>query len=207
MSDDELYSGTAAGLLRFLGYSAEKGLINPTTARARRSACTKVLEIDGPDWRQQPVADIDAEDQLARFSRKSGGKYSPGSLATYGQRFRDAVNDYLQFLSNPTGYRGPKPRARSRTGSSQGAPPASGRTSSPGQAASATNAVPDDAAPAAPGRDTGLITYPFPLASGALGYVQLPREVTPTDIERLCHFVRSLAIDEPSDATSGPGQS
>ncbi len=197
MADDELHSGTAAGLLRFLGYSAEKGLINATTAGARRSACTKVLEIDGPNWRQQSIVEIDAEDQLDRFSRKSGGKYSPGSLATYGQRFRDAVSDYTQFLANPTGYRGRKPRTRARAASGQGAAPSGGSTRSP---------RPTTPAQPAP-RDAGLITYPFPLASGALGYVQLPRELTPADIERLCHFVRSLAIEDPSGAARVPGQS
>lgn len=196
MADDELHSGTAAGLLRFLGYSAEKGLINATTASARRSACTKVLEIDGPNWREQSIGDIDVDDQLNQFSRKAGGKYSPGSLATYGQRFRDAVTDYAQFLANPTGYRGPKPRTRSRATSDQTAAPSGGRTRSSRPITPARQAS----------RDAGLITYPFPLASGALGYVQLPRELTPADIERLCHFVRSLAIDDSSgaDGASGP---
>ncbi len=197
MADDELHSGTAAGLLRFLGYSAEKGLINATTAGARRSACTKVLEIDGPKWREQSIADLDVEDQLDQFSRKAGGKYSPGSLATYGQRFRDAVTDYAQFLANPTGYRGSKPRTRSRATSGQIAASSGSRTRS----SRATTPAP----PAS--RDAGLITYPFPLASGALGYVQLPRELTPADIERLCHFVRSLAIDDPSGAGRVPGPS
>ena len=38
---------------------------------------------------------------------RSGSKYSPGSLTTYGQRFRDAVALYLEYLAKPTGFRVP----------------------------------------------------------------------------------------------------
>jgi hypothetical protein len=188
---DELHSGTASGLLRFLDYCAEKGLINAKTAGARKSACTKVLEIDGPKWREQLITDIDPEDQLNRFSRLSGVKYSPGSLATYGQRFRDAVSDYSQFLANPTGYRGQRPRQRARTTRTQSAV-----TPSTGSQARRTDP------PAA--TDSSLITYPFPLGAGTLGYVQLPRELSTDDVERLCHFIRSLAIGDRSASNRGP---
>lgn len=177
---DDLHSGTVAGLLQFLEYAGEKGLLHPTTAGARRSACIKVLEIDGAGWRDQKVADIDPESQFDRFSRKSGSKYSPGSLATYGQRFRDAMSQYEDFLANPTGFKGQPPRQVAKRKATPGAKP--------------SKKVAGAGAPTAPPRSEELITYPFPLETGVLGYVQLPREISGDDVERLCDFVRSLAL-------------
>lgn len=183
---DDLHSGTAAGLLRFLEYAGEKGLMNATTAGARRSACIKILEIDGEGWRDQKVAELDPEAQFERFSRKSGGNYSPGSLATYGQRFRDAVAQYRDFLSNPTGFRGPRARRTAKESPSR---------------ESQTRPSPDAgrAVAPAPSRAEELITYPFPLQNGALGYVQLPRQISESDVARLCDFIRSLALSRPAD--------
>ncbi len=182
---DELHNGTAAGLLQFLDYSAEKGLLNAKTAGARKSACVKVLEIDGAAWRNRKVGEIDIEDQINRFSRKVGSRYSPGSLATYGQRCRDALTEYTEFLANPTGYRGPKAKRRGEP--VRATTPTARRTGAPKQGRSPV------------GTESDLITYPFPLSAGTLGYVQLPREIIADDAERLCHFIRSLAIGPPSE--------
>jgi hypothetical protein len=184
MSDD-LLGGTAGSLLSFLDYSAAKGLLNARTAGARKSACVKVLEIDGPNWRDRKIGEIDVDDQIDRFSRKAGGRYSPGSLTTYAQRFRDALTEYTEYLSNPQGYRGPRAR-RAPTRPK----PSDERASRKGEQKPAPS--PANAA------DADLITYPFPLAQGRLGYVQLPREFVADDAERLCHFIRSLAIQTAS---------
>jgi hypothetical protein len=186
MMTDELHSGTVEGLLRFLEYSAEKGLLNPRTAGARKSACTKILEIDGSAWRTRNIDDIDIDDQVARFQRKIGGKLSPGSMTTYQQRFRDALADYAAFLVNPSGYRGTAPRPRPKKSSLA--------TSTPTKQGPTVQAEPA----VAPLPTTGLVTYPFPLSDGTLGYVQLPRDVTIDDTERLCAFIRSLAVGVPS---------
>jgi hypothetical protein len=184
MAEDDLHSKTGAGLLRFLDYTGEKGLQNPTTAAARKSACIKVLEIDGPGWRERRIDEIDVEDQVERFGRKSGSKYRPGSLRTYQQRFRDAVADYLEFLKNPTGYRGAPPKSVTR-------PSSRTQTKERGQASTPRTRTTDAAA--------GLITYPFPLSGGVLAYVQLPHEISPEDAERMADFLRSVAFKSTSE--------
>ena len=127
-----------------------------------------------------------ADEQFERFSRLRGAKYRPESLNTYGQRFRDGVTTYLDYLANPTGFR--PPSARSRTSAEQkGRPPVrgEGRDRAPTSAAS-----PERTGPAT--RD--LITYPFPLQTGDLAYVQLPVRFSDGDADRLCAFIRSIAI-------------
>ena len=182
---DSMRSGTGGGLLEFLRWTQEKGLVKAATAGARRSAAQKVLEIDGDGWRDIDIRALDVEEQFQRFAHLRGSKYSPNSLNTYGQRFRDAVALYLEYLANPTGFRPPPSRS-----------PRGGKAKVPRVKQDASTRSPsalptvEQTRPAS--RD--LITYPFPLQNGELAYVQLPVRVEVTDAERLCSFIRSLAI-------------
>lgn len=181
---DGMRSGTAAGLIDFLKWTQEKGLVKSATAGARRSAAQKVLEIDGEGWRDIDVRSLDVEEQFQRFAHLRGSKYSPGSLNTYGQRFRDAVALYLEYLANPTGFRAPPSRsvkAAKTSGTARADHIARSPETSPTVERSPTTT-----------RD--LITYPFPLQSGELAYVQLPVRLGEVDAERLCAFIRSVAL-------------
>lgn len=184
---ESMRSGTASGLLEFLKWTQEKGLVKPATAGARRSAAQKVLEIDGEGWRDIDIRALDVEEQFQRFATLRGSKYSPGSLNTYGQRFRDAVALYLEYLGNPTGFRAPPSRS-ARGGKAK--PPRVKRDAS--NQSPATAPIVDQAR--ATSRD--LITYPFPLQNGELAYVQLPVRIEAPDAERLCSFIRSIAIGD-----------
>jgi hypothetical protein len=179
---DEMRSATAAGLLDFLRWTQEKGLLPAPTAGARRSAAQKVLEIDGDGWRDIDVRALDVEEQFERFARLRGSKYSPGSLKTYGQRFRDAVALYLDYLANPTGFRAPRSRST--------------RTTKPTSVSGADSGIVTESATVEriPAVARDLITYPFPMQSGVLAYVQLPMRVAASDAERLCAFIRSIAV-------------
>ncbi len=183
---DSMRSGTAAGLLDFLKWMQDKGLAKTATANARRSAAQKVLEIDGEGWRDTDIRTLDVEEQFQRFAHLRGSNYSPGSLNTYGQRFRDAVELYLEYLANPTGFRAPPSR------SVKTAKPVAGKLAKAGH-----GTPPPDTSPTverAPTSTRDLITYPFPLHNGDLAYVQLPVRVSSADAERLCAFIRSIAI-------------
>jgi hypothetical protein len=176
---DALTSGTAQGLLAFLAYAGDKGLMNPTTASARRSACSKVLEIDGDEWETLDVRQLDVDDQISRFQRLCSARYTPGSLRTYGQRFRDAVGEYRAYLTNPAGFRSQSTRSA----------PAPRRNTKDGATERAQGKPPQAAAGSA------LITYPFPLTQGGIAYVQLPRELAASDARRLARFIEALAVD------------
>jgi hypothetical protein len=191
-----LYSGTAKGLLEFLDYARVKGMLARKTSESYKSASSLVLAIDGAGWENIEVRGLDLDQQLDRYIRLRGAKASPQTLGTYGQRVRSAIELYRDFLDNPTGFRGPS--ARPRPGSTavrrspatetgqQAAPHASTRVIS--------SAEPSD-----------LVTYPFPLRTGGMAYLQLPRELTHSDVRRLCSFLESLAIDVVSETTSPPG--
>lgn len=176
----DIQQGTGAGLLEFLSWMGDKGLMNPRTAGAYKSACTKVLEIDA-DWLTTDVKALDVSAQIDRFARLNGPRYTPGSLMTYGQRFRSAVETYLDYLKSPAAFRG-KPVAPPKKAVDR-------RSQDPQR--------PDRPSSAEPSRvHADLVTYPFPLRSGGMAYLQLPRELSGQEAKRLCAFVHSLAMDD-----------
>jgi hypothetical protein len=180
---EDMRSGTGAGLISFIQWMREKGLMKPATAGSWRSAAQALLEIDGEGWEAIDLRTLDVEEQFHRFTNHRGSRYTPGSLNTYGQRFRDAVATYLDYLANPTGFRPPASRTRKNQKSS--VRPVAKTDAADERAVSVERTPPG-------GRD--LITYPFPLQSGDLAYVQLPVRVDSSDAERLCAFIRSIAI-------------
>lgn len=187
---EQMMDGTAAGLLAFLAWAADRGALNASTAGAMRAAVTQVVEIEADDPATVDVRRLDVEDLLDRFARKRGHKYSPDSLNTYFGRFRRACDMYVEYLDNPAGWRPPKGRParkakpeRSGTNGDSAPPPSTGSLLSP-----ATLATPHSA-------ESQLITYPFPLRSGTTAYFQLPRELPRAEVERMIGFLQSLAID------------
>jgi hypothetical protein len=183
--------GSAAGLLAFMEYLKEKGLMPARTADAWRSAAQAVLAVDGEGWAETDLRSLDLESQFQRFANIRGAKYTPASLRTYRQRFRDAVSMYLDYLSNPTGF---KPRGsvtrRASGGSSSPKPDEKAVAETAAQWLSGVEKR-DEPAGSAP----KLLTYPFPMSGGELAYLQLPVHVSASDVERLCSFIRSIALD------------
>lgn len=47
-----------------------------------------------------------------------------------------------------------------------------------------------------------LLTYPLPLAGGAVAYLQLPKDFSTTDAARLKGMINALAVGEVSHMTS-----
>lgn len=193
---EALMEGTGTGLLAFLDWCAEKGLLNARTAGAHKSAVTQILSIEGENLDEVDVMALDVEDVLTRFARRKGSKYSPGSLATYEGRFRRAVEMYGDYLRNPSGFR-PGIRNRDRV-----RPRSQGTDAAPTSMIADPPTVPATTTPTS--RDE-LITYPFPLRSGSTAYFQLPRELSSADVARMTKFLESVALDLESGHGAGDG--
>ncbi|HEU5002772.1 MAG TPA: hypothetical protein VFW71_08345 [Actinomycetota bacterium] len=186
---DDIMSGQAAGLIEFLTYVKEKGLMPGRTADAWRSASQAVLSLEGDDWLSTDLLSIDVEQQVQRFANAKGGRYKPESLRTYGQRFRDSMSMYIDYLSNPTGL---KPRNAGVRRSTSKRSASNKPTEISQEVGVAHDFEPADRSPST----LRLLTYPFPLKAGDVAYLQLPARVPLSDIERMCQFLRSLAIDD-----------
>lgn len=174
--------GTGKGLVEFLDYVADKGLMNKSTAQARRSAVTKVLGID-EDWESVDLRSLDLDDQTLRFETISKAELTPASLETYSSRFRSAVAEYLKYLDDPASYR---PRRSQRRSSQAKRDEGSTSPRNGGRAGPDPEPQPRD----------DLVTYPFPLRPRTMAYLQLPPDLRPGEAERLANFVSSLAFQE-----------
>jgi hypothetical protein len=72
--------GTGEGLMGFLDYAGEKGLLKKNTAGALRAAVDRVLSVEGDGWEGTDVVNLDMEDLLRRFANLRKQDFTPGSL-------------------------------------------------------------------------------------------------------------------------------
>jgi hypothetical protein len=170
-----------SGLVEFLSFASEKGMLNGNTAGALRAAVREVLSAVEPDgWETVDLRTIDIEDFVTRFERLRLGKYKPESLLVYKSRFRNSVQMYLQYLENPSGwrYKAERPAAARRKHAAATVPSE--------HAGTETQAVLVRAS---------TIEYPFPLRPGLVVKVVLPVDLTRPEGKRLAAFIDSLAVD------------
>jgi hypothetical protein len=190
-------NGTVAGLLAFLEWASRTGELSSNTAAAYRTAVTKLMEIDGENYQSASVRDIDLDRQLDRFTRLKASGYNAQSLQTYGNRFRAAISSYTRYLQDPANFR--KSAARPARSAVADRPKSTEGLQRPGAASrgSAANigATHTEAAE--------LVQYPFPLRSGVMAYLSLPRDLQRSEAQRIAAFVASLAMEPISDVKFG----
>lgn len=159
------------------------------TAMSVRAAVSQILKIEA-GWEGIDVRRLDADSLIARFRNLS--KLSPGSLATYESRFRSGLSSYLSYLDNPTSYQ-PKARKQSlpREPGPQKSPSGRRRTGGGGPVGAAERS-PSLPTPVQAG--VRLVVYPFPVRPDVFAELKLPADLTAEEAERLCGFLRSVAL-------------
>jgi hypothetical protein len=198
-------SGTGAGFVAFLQWTAERGVLAAATANAYRSAATKVLEVEAdPD--AVDVTSIDVEDLLDRFARLRGGNYTPDSLATYKTRFRKGLEYYLTYLKDPGNFRPRQTivvKRNKKTGrvtsvkkkaAVQPSDEMESELRSDIRASTSTLSATDE-----------IFQYPFRLRSGQTAYLHLPPQLDRSDVDRLIRLLESLVMQSETDGESAAG--
>src|SRR5260221_13489221 len=107
-------SPTRTELSKFCSYRGEKGLMNPKPAYARSQAAVAVLSILD-DHEKADLSKLDRESVFRRFVNKNGQRFTPESLQTYKQRFQSALDEFLAYAKDPSAYKAPTARERTRT--------------------------------------------------------------------------------------------
>jgi hypothetical protein len=202
MADD---TGTGEGLIAFLTYVADKGLMNAGTAKAYRAAVREVLGAVEEDWSSADVTTIDVDDVLRRFEVKSGMRYTPGSLKTYRSRFRNALTLYSEFRQNPSGWRPTRSvPTRERVPTISVARESRARQDQIARVVAEQYSVGRDLPQPAEidgSRPHAMQAYPFPLRreGGVVIFVTLtlPTDLTMKEVDRIAAHMRTLAIPEP----------
>jgi hypothetical protein len=93
-----------SALLAFVDYLSAKGLMNKTTASARKAAANRVLgvldEVEASD-----VSQLDLDDVMTRFHHLEGSKFKPQSLNTYKSRLKSVIEDFLRYQRDPMNFK------------------------------------------------------------------------------------------------------
>jgi hypothetical protein len=188
--------GTGAAMLAFLDWTGEKGLLTKGNAKAIKVGVKDVLEqAEGEGWESTDVRTLDVDDVVRRFETKRAAKYSPKTLASYGQRFRNAANMYRGFLADPGGWR-PLRQPRSTSAS---APRRQTNGDRPKAKVTLPATTPPPSGDESPDRPD-MMTYPFPLRrDGGVVFARLilPHDLTPAEAKRIGDHINTLAIDVP----------
>ncbi|MER8703922.1 MULTISPECIES: hypothetical protein [unclassified Mesorhizobium] len=172
-------------LLEFLDYLARKGLLNKTTANARKAAAGKVLalldEVEASD-----LAEVDLDRLMHRFSNISGGNYTPGSLNTYKSRVKSSVEDFLNYQDNPMTFKVGGAAGFRKTSERQKVAQIQGERPAARQVTSAMMAPP-----------TSVSVLPIPIRENLIIQIQgLPFDLTPAEANKIANVVRAMAASD-----------
>jgi hypothetical protein len=175
------YSKTA--LLRFLDFVEEKGLLTKQNSQNWRVATGKILD-DMSAAESADVRNLDIDTAFRRFANRTAGKFSPNTLAEYRRRATLAIENFVQYASNPEGYKPLSQAAPRKVTAAVRRPDAQTKTSID-EVRQSENA----------GAATGGLAMPFPLRSDFLAQIVIPRNLSTDEARRLSAFILTLAND------------
>ena len=182
-----------AGLIQFVEMITDKGWINPNTGGGWKAAVTKILgDVDaGEDVRK-----IDVPTAIRRYNNLNPGELAPASLLQYEKRVISAIEQYQNYVADPTKYKAP---ARAPNADK---PKKADKAPRPQNSGAITDVTVIEAPPAAqhqaPAKALYLATetnlvMPFPLRADYLAQIVIPRDLKKDEADRLCAFIQALA--------------
>lgn len=183
MSDKSL-----TGLVGFLDWTADKGIMAKNTVNGRKAAVSSVLGILDPEEKGDITA-LDLDSVMTRFVNLQGKKYNTSSLNVYKSRTNAAINDFKAWLADPLSFKpnggkiekktAPKPSKKADFTSRSTAPEPSsnvqiGQTSLP----------------------TSANVFPIQIRENLVVRIHsLPFDLTKSEAERIANVVKAMAIE------------
>lgn len=172
------------GLLAFLDWTAEKGLMAKNTVNGRKAAVSGVLGILDPEEKGD-VTSVDLDNAMTRFINLQGKKYNPSSLTVYKSRTNAALNDFRKWLSDPLAF---KP---------QSGKPDKPNGKTPKKRVLQTETA-GDAQPSSPSPSPAATANVFPIQIRENLVVRihgLPFDLTKPEAERIANVVKAMALE------------
>ena len=188
-----MVSASKEDLLKFLDYTADRGLVKKSTARSLKAACNTVFSVLDPA-EEADIFAIDLDSVVQRYENKKGMEVSPGTMRSYRQRVNQAVLDFQRYKDNPSSW---KPLGAQRSPST---------TKRPVKRSGTTQGEPNQAEVQGPSSAQSLaadkITHQFPLRHDVIVRISgIPFDVTRAEMGRMNAFLSNLvAVDEDNDA-------
>jgi len=174
------------GLMAFLDYLANKGLMSKNTAMSRKAAANKVLGILSEE-ESVDVVGIDLEEIMLRFQNLKGQSYAPGSLNAYKSRIKSALDDFEAYLSNPLGF---KPNIQTRERKLSAIETGASNQTSDAQNSSAAQSNRSVAA-----RHASIDIVPIPIRSDLTIHIQgLPFDLSKSEAQKISNVVLAMVV-------------
>jgi hypothetical protein len=172
-------------LVEFLEYLAQKGIMAPATAQARKAAVNVVLGILD-DQEAVDVSVLDLDDVMGRFNRLHGKEYTPESLRTYLGRVRSAIGDFNRYIENPLAFK-PALQARERTPTAQ-------KSTVKAMPLADTASTDISRTPAISGGPMADSIMPIRIRTDLTVYIQgLPFDLTEAEAKKISSVVQAMA--------------
>jgi hypothetical protein len=175
------------GLLGFLDWTAEKGLMAKNTVNGRKAAVSGVLGVLDPEEKGDITA-IDLSSVMSRFINLQGKKYNTSSLNVYKSRTNAAINDFRQYLNDPLSFRPMANKAEKKPTNKPSKPQKSSET--PINSESAHNS---GSAPMV--HQASANVFPIQIRENVVVRIHgLPFDLTTSEAERIANVVKAMAM-------------
>lgn len=175
---------SAQALLDFLDYAASKGLLNKSTAGAKKIAVERVFGI-ADTAEADDVRTVDLPSLMNRFINVSGSGFKPESLASYQSRVKSAVEEFVSWKQNPMSFR-PTKRGSSKKSRSvqETSPPKSSMQSQAPTSASISVAAPQ------------TLSLPIPIRSNLTVQINgIPFDLTKAEASKIANVILAMATE------------
>jgi uncharacterized protein YcbX len=182
MSDRSL-----AGLVGFLDWTADKGIMAKNTVNGRKAAVSSVLGILDPE-EQGDITAIDLDSVMTRFVNLQGKKYNTSSLNVYKSRTNAAINDFKAWLADPLSFK-PNGNKAEKKASPKPAKKAGATLQS------AALETPPNVQMGQAQQSTSANVFPIQIRENLVVRIHgLPFDLTKPEAERIANVVRAMAM-------------
>jgi hypothetical protein len=190
----DLTHNTIEGLLAYCDWLVEKGYATSAQVEPWKTAVKKVFHtVEGEDYGSLSLDGLDLDDYFGRFRKLAAGQYKHESMTAYEARVRRAIEAHAHFLEH-----GRPPTFRQVTK----------RTNGDGEAVNGTKpktAKPAKAAAPTPG-GSEFFDLEYPLETGSMALLRLPKRMSKADVDRLSTVLRTLQVEDQKQIPERTGE-
>lgn len=193
---------TVGGLLAYCEWLIDKGYGTPAQVEPWKTAIKKVFfTVEGEDYESLSFDDMDVDDYVSRFRVLAGSQYKHESITAYGSRLKNALEAHAYFRENgrPPAFRQVTKRNGAQDSAEQSPTPKAKRAVK----ARSTSASPPEADTSA---GSGFFDLVYPLDSGQMAHLRLPKRMSKADVDRISTVLRTLQGDDQQQRQLPPGE-
>lgn len=203
MTTTDMNSRTVDGLLGYCDWLKEKHYLGPSAVEGWKTAIKKVFEmVEGEGYGSFDLSNFDFDGYMRRFQLAAGSAYKHETVGVYGRRIRNAIDAHEHYLTHgrPPAFRG------SATRSKQAADAATKKAAAKAGKSSKTAGTPPKSDDTRGRSGAEFFDLIYPLASGPMVEMRLPKRMSKTDVDRLSAVLRTLQSEEQAQIPERTGE-